>query len=236
MNIFRYGVVYDYGLAPNPFGAFCTLAVCKPNIRKNKNLYKGDWILGFGSKTLNMPCRLIYAMKVDEWLTFQEYWKDERFQYKKPRANGSLVQIYGDNIYHHAEEIEDPTIEDWIQEDSAHSLESGQPHSGHIKRDISGKRVLIAQQGNFYYWGREAIELPEEHKRVCNPARNMKYKISKNEETNLSEEHKEAFITWLTSTYEPGIHGYPTNWTKAHNIQRTFLSFEEEEPTEEPPT
>jgi len=53
-------------------------------------------------------------MKITEKLTFQEYWEDERFAYKKPVLNGSLKQIHGDNIYHLEDNI-------WLQSDSHHS-------------------------------------------------------------------------------------------------------------------
>ena len=44
MHCFRYKLDHDYGLAPNPFGGVITLAVCKGDIRRNKNLDVGDWI------------------------------------------------------------------------------------------------------------------------------------------------------------------------------------------------
>lgn len=65
MHCFRYKLNHDYGLAPNPFGGIMTLAVCKGDIRRNKNLAVGDWIIGTGSKKMNMLNQLIYAMRVD---------------------------------------------------------------------------------------------------------------------------------------------------------------------------
>src|SRR4051812_17344850 len=115
MGYFSYKVEHDYGLAPNPFGGYCTLAVCKPIIRNNKNLAIKDWIIGTGSMKLKRIHQLIYAMQVEEIITFNQYWADPRFQYKKPIINGSLVQMYGDNFYH-----QDPNTKRWIQEDSAH--------------------------------------------------------------------------------------------------------------------
>lgn len=40
-RIFRYVVAYDYGTAPRPHGAVCSLAICKPRIRAAARL--GDW-------------------------------------------------------------------------------------------------------------------------------------------------------------------------------------------------
>ena len=53
MKIYSYKIDHDFGLAPNPFGQYCTVAVCKPDIRKSKNLKIGDWIIGTGSKSLS---------------------------------------------------------------------------------------------------------------------------------------------------------------------------------------
>ncbi len=48
MYIYSYVLRYDDGVAPNPFFGFCTLAVCKPVIRRKAQV--GDWIIGTGSK------------------------------------------------------------------------------------------------------------------------------------------------------------------------------------------
>ena len=91
MNMFSYKLDHDYGLAPNPFGGYCTLAVCKSAIRSNKNLQIGDWIIGTGSAKLKNLYHLIYAMRLEEKITFQNYWEDERFQYKKPKSQRGIL-------------------------------------------------------------------------------------------------------------------------------------------------
>lgn len=48
MNCFRYKIEHDFGFAPNPFHGTLSLATCKGDIRKNKNLQLGDWIVGLG--------------------------------------------------------------------------------------------------------------------------------------------------------------------------------------------
>lgn len=92
MNCFRYKLEHDYGFAPNPFHGVLSLATCKGDIRNNKHLEIGDWIIGLGSVAMNNLNHLIFAMKLEEKITFDEYWNDERFQCKKPILNGSLVQ------------------------------------------------------------------------------------------------------------------------------------------------
>ena len=44
MKIYSYIVKRDYGFAPNPFYGYCTLATCKPVIRKHAEI--GDIIQG----------------------------------------------------------------------------------------------------------------------------------------------------------------------------------------------
>jgi hypothetical protein len=205
MNIFSYKIEHDYGFAPNPFGKYCTLANCKSDIRRNKNLSIGDWVIGTGSVKLKLLKHLIYAMQVEEKLTFDEYWMDARFQYKKPVLNGSLVQMYGDNIYHF-----DARKNDWIQEDSAHSLINGLPNKEHLLKDTNGKNVLISS--NFYYFGTNAIKIPERFLDVCSNGRSVKWKA-------IPPEVAEEFISWLIKSKNTGINGDPINWKEHFRIK-----------------
>lgn len=195
MNFFSYKIEHDYGLAPNPFGEYCTLAVCKPTIRKNRNLKIGDWIFGTGSKKIGKLNHLIFAMKVEGILSFDEYWNDERFQYKKPVLNGSLIQIFGDNFYHLDEEGKQ-----WIQEESAHSTVDKQSH---IKNDLSGENVLFSK--SFYYFGKNAPKIPKNFHTICNDGRNMK-------SSSIDPDTADNFLKWLEKSFEFGIHGDPNNW------------------------
>lgn len=200
MRNFSYKIEHGFGLAPNPFGGYCTLAVCKSSIRSNKGLEVGSWIIGTGSKKLKNANKLIYAMQGGEKLTFNEYWNDPRFQYKKPIINGTLVQMYGDNFYHQNEEGK------WIQENSAHSLANGMPNLGHLKRDVGGQYVLIST--NFYYFGDQAISVPKEFVRdvFCN-GRDMR-------SPSIPKEAIDKFISWLSENYNSGIlYGDPTSWS-----------------------
>lgn len=62
MRLYSYIVAHDTGFAPNPFWGWCTLATCKPRIRKSAGV--GDWIIGLTPKRAGN--RLLYAMKVEE--------------------------------------------------------------------------------------------------------------------------------------------------------------------------
>ena len=72
MRVFVYKLVHDSGFAPNPFHGWCTLACCKPKIRLGAA--RGDWIVGITPKALGE--RLAYFLKVEELLTFDQYFLD----------------------------------------------------------------------------------------------------------------------------------------------------------------
>ena len=76
------------------------MATCKAQIRKSPVLTQGDWIVGLGSVAMGNEGRVIYAACVEEIISFDQYWNDERFQVKKPITKGTLLQMYGDNVYH----------------------------------------------------------------------------------------------------------------------------------------
>ena len=210
MAYYSYLVEHDFGLAPNPFGKYCTLAVCKPKIRKSSNLRLDDWIIGTGSKALENTSRkklkhhLIYTMQVSEIILMEKYWSDPRFEYKKPIINGPLVSMYGDNFYHK------DLSGKWIQEDSAHSSHDGKTNEEHLKTDTSGKNVLIAEL--FYYFGDKAPLIPKSLQDICHTTLGEK---------KLSEEKGEQFVDWVRSNFNSGINGDPINWFKYN--QRTLF-------------
>jgi hypothetical protein len=144
-SLYIYSVTRDLGFAPNPFHGFCTLATCKPNIRKKAEI--GDWVMGIGGA--NMPLqkrKCIFLMEVTNKITFDEYWNNPEYQLKKAVRNGSKVQVLGDNIYHTSEEGK------WLQEDSHHSNADGTINENNLKRDTGkGNNVLISN--NFFYFG-----------------------------------------------------------------------------------
>ena len=142
MRVFSYIVATDAGFAPNPFGGLCTLATCKPKIRKYAMI--GDWIVGLSSK--GEGNKFIYAMKVTEVMEYPEYYKDKRFQSKIPDCNHKdYKHLCGDNIYEPLENNE------YRQQPSFH-VEKDKAH------DLGSKRVLISDE--FYYYGSKAKELP----------------------------------------------------------------------------
>lgn len=91
-RLFTYTIPIDDGAAPNPFGGMCTLAICKPGIRRVAK--KGDWIAGLGSKYApsgDLSARLVYAMRVEEVLSLREY--DRRAAEEMATADSGCAQL-----------------------------------------------------------------------------------------------------------------------------------------------
>ncbi|MEN6462528.1 MAG: hypothetical protein ABFC94_14325 [Syntrophomonas sp.] len=194
MTIYSYIITRDYGFAPNPFPPYCTLATCKPRIRRVAQI--NDWVVGIGSGARNSPMknRLIYSMQVEEKLSYDEYWENPRFQYKKPTMNGSKKQRYGDNVYH-----ADVTTGVFIQEDSHHSLDGGEANILNYNKDLSGKYVLISNK--YWYFGEDAPPLPLDFLDFAKVIRN--HKSIKDENLIIN------FESWLLSLPERGYIGRP---------------------------
>lgn len=155
MRLYSYVVRYDSGFAPNPFYGCCTLATCKPSIRRTAEV--GDWIVGTGSDSQQVQRggHLVYAMRVGEIMTFEAYDADPRFQAKKPYRHGSRKQSCGDNIYHRGAEDQQ-----WLQRDSFHSNVDGSRRSDHVQRDTGVNRVLASDR--FVYFGGDGPKIPTE--------------------------------------------------------------------------
>ena len=124
----------------------CIRDSCKPVIRKHAEI--GDIIVGIGSGGKNSVYknRMIFAMKISEVLTYDQYWNDIRFQKKKPIMSGSKKQMYGDNIYHTSF-----ATGEIVQEYSHHSYPDGGTNLLNYNRDVPGENVLISN--NYWYGG-----------------------------------------------------------------------------------
>ena len=199
MYLYSYVIPRDYGFAPNPFWNVCSLATCKPKIRQRALI--GDWISGFGSANTKIANRMVFLMKIDETCTFDEYWEDSRFSSKKPCFDGNYQQCYGDNIYHHING-------EWMQENSHHSYANG-INPNNLNHDRSVNRVLLSF--NYWYFGDNAIELPNCFNNVIATGRGYK-KIDKNLCKDL--------ITWVSDNFEKGQHGLPYKWSETTQFVR----------------
>lgn len=149
---FSYVVKDDCGYAPNPWGE-CTLAVCKPAIRKTAQ--KGDWILGITPRSLGF--KAVYLMIVYDVMSLGEYYQDSRFAYKKPDfQSNDLIKWMGDNFN------EQSSSGKYIQHLSAHNIEGrGLPKLKEKQiADLSGKNVLISK--DYFYFGCNSRALSKE--------------------------------------------------------------------------
>jgi hypothetical protein len=202
MKCYSYIVARDFGFAPNPFGGYCTLATCKPGIREGAQIR--DWVLGTGSSKMGLNGKLIFLMHVYEKLGFNDYWHDNRFQYKKPVLNGSLKQMYGDNIYYF-----DKITNVWLQTDSHHSNQDGSPNKYNMNKDLKSHHVLVSKE--FYYFGKSAKLIPRSFRNnndfnICMPRQGYRY--------NFPEDFVDDFLQWVKGSLEKGYHGNPNQFDK----------------------
>ena len=201
MRLFSYVVARDYGFAPNPFFGVCSLATCKPPIRRGASV--GDWIIGTGSKSQNRQGVLVYAMRVTETMTFDEYWEDERFRQKRPNLRGSKKQSFGDNIYRKN------SAGQWQQQDSHHSGKSGVPNCDNVKHDTQTNRILLSK--DYAYWGGSGPKLPPKFRNyngcdICKSG--CGYKCC------FPEDMVNNFVAWFRSLNANSYLGEPLDWSK----------------------
>jgi hypothetical protein len=203
VKLHSYVVARDFGFAPNPFFGVCTLATCKPKIRRAAAI--GDWVTGTGSKPSKRDRNVVYAMRVTGAMTFEEYWADPRFQRKKANLRGSKKQAFGDNIY-----SRDPGTALWCQADSHHSLHDGSPNPLNVIADTGTDRILLSD--DFVYWGRSGPELPRQflrygprHENIC---------AGRGHKNRFSPELVNDYIAWIRSLNETGYCGEPLDWRK----------------------
>ncbi|KJY85654.1 hypothetical protein TW84_21380 [Vibrio neptunius] len=194
---YSYVIPRDYGFAPNPFGRECTLATCKPQVRKSAKV--GDWVFGTSSIAKGAKAKIVFAMKVDKVTRFDDYYHAPEFQYKKPTMNGSLKKMYGDNIYHKEANEHGKVV--WMQDDSHHSLPDGSPNPLNVKKDAgTTDKVLISS--DFYYFGSEGVPIPESLvETVCKKGPGHRY---------VKQAQAEKLIDYIEDNFEQGINGDPT--------------------------
>lgn len=190
MRLFSYIITHDSGFSPNPFWGYCTLANCKPAIRRSADI--GDWIVGLTNKTKGN--RIIYIMKVDQIISYSEYYIDNRFLTKIPNyENGKHIYKCGDNIYKPLQNGEYHQLLSFHSYGTKENLKTK-------RRDLSGKNVLISKL--FYYFGSSSITLPS-NLEILKTGRGHKCHFSQN---IISE-----FLDYI-SHQSPGVQGCPSIW------------------------
>lgn len=190
-RLFTYTIPIDDGAAPNPFRGMCSLAICKPGIRRVAK--RGDWVAGTGSKNSpsgDLSGRLVYAMRVEQVLSLREYDEEshERWPDRVPNVRSTdMSERLGDCIY-------DCSREPPAQRPSVHG-------PSNIETDLSGQNVLISR--DFYYFGSRAIKLPDFLLPICHRTQGHR--------SNSNAPYFDQFVAWLRGLgLQAGqIYGWP---------------------------
>jgi len=168
MKIYAYLVPVDDGAAPNPYGGVCTLAICKPNLRKIAK--QGDWLVGLDSKS-----QLIYTMEITTVMIMKEYdtYTKENLPIKIPnKTSKNIEEQMGDSVY-------DFSNDEIKLRPSVHSCCTKE-------MDLAGKNVLLSTC--FYYFGDQVKTLPKEFENIVNLDMDF---------LKLTNELEITFLTWL---------------------------------------
>jgi hypothetical protein len=190
-RLFTYTIPIDDGAAPNPFRCMCSLAICKPGIRRAAE--RDDWVAGLGSRNApsgDLSGRLVYAMRVEEVLSLQDYDRHapSRWPHRIPNVQSAdLSERLGDCIYDYS---------------SGTPVQRAGVHGPVNERtDLSGENVLISR--NFYYFGSRAIPLPDYLLRICHQTQGHR--------SNSNAPYFGQFVAWLRSLeLAPGqLYGWP---------------------------
>jgi hypothetical protein len=155
IKVYSYVIKHDTGFAPNPFHGICTLACCKPRIRKNiGKIFKEQeeeydfWVVGISSMNRGEDGhKLVFLMRITkEPINFEEYWNNKKYFKKKANSKNPVNRV-GDNIYMPKSSINKPNKASHFEQvgTSYHTCKNQQ------EKDIKGQYVLISE--DFYYFG-----------------------------------------------------------------------------------
>lgn len=173
-TLYSYCISFDAGSAPNPFWGICTLAICKPVIRRTARV--GDWIVGTGSMEYGFSNKVVYAMEVTQVLSMPEYdtFCKKHLPQKLPNFRGSSYkERVGDCIYDFSDTP--PTIRQGVHDE------------GNRRRDLGGVNVLLSD--HYYYFGDTPVDLPEHLLAIVKQGQGHKSKSN--------EQYFQDFVTWI---------------------------------------
>jgi hypothetical protein len=145
-----------------------------------------------------MNKNFVFVMRIAEMLTFDQYWKDPRFEEKKPSLFGSKKRAFGDNIYHHSSGS-------WVQEKSHHSHADGSENVANIRNDTQANRVLIGNE--FIYWGGSGPLIPSAFRQPGSDIRAVR-----GHKNNFDAFFVDKFVDWVRSQADVGQVGRPLDW------------------------
>lgn len=191
-RLFSYTIPVDDGAAPNPFQGMCSLAICKPGIRRVAK--RDDWVAGLGSKNSHsgdFSGHLVFAMRVEEVISLKEYDRQApaRWPHRIPNVHSAdLSNRLGDCIY------------DYSQPSRSPSQRPGVHGAGNVETDLGGENVLISR--DFYYFGCRPISLPDYLLPICHQTQGHR--------SDSNARYADQFVAWLRSLgLTQGMHGWP---------------------------
>jgi hypothetical protein len=195
-TLFSYCIPYDNGASPNPFWGFCTLAICKPQIRRHAEV--GDWVVGTGSMASpigDVSGMVVYAMLVTEKMTMEEYdrFTQVEFPGKIPlKDSDDRRRDCGDSIYDYSTPIP--------------SLRPGVHSEDNRSTDLSGYYVLLSN--HFFYFGDSPEHLPETLLGIVKQGQGHK--------SRANAQYFDDFVRWIHSLgYSPReLMGEPQGWSR----------------------
>lgn len=184
MNLYSYCLRFDDGAAPNPFWDICSLAICKPVIRRTAKV--GDWVVGLGSANSpigNISDSVVYMMRITNIRNLRDY--DILCQSKYPGKipdwnNTDFRRRVGDCIYDYSQ-------------GSPPKLRPSVHTERNRKTDMGGVSALISS--HFYYFGDHPVQLPDNLKSLIRKQQGHKVKAN--------QPYVEPFIQWVENlSYE----------------------------------
>ncbi len=174
--LYSYCIPVDDGAAPNPYWGICTLAICKPVIRRNAQV--GDWVVGTGSTGKGLANKVVYAMEVTSVKTLAEY-----NSYCERKTPNKIPDLLSDDITKRAGDCI------YFQRGGGLKQRRGVHNARNYKTDVKGENVLLSE--HFYYFGKDAVELPEDLRSIV--------KQGQGHRSHSNDYWAKDFITWVTS-------------------------------------
>jgi hypothetical protein len=191
MNLYSYCLRWDDGAAPNPYWGICTLAICKPAIRRTAKI--NDWVVGLGSA--NSPLgdisdQVVYAMRVTDIRSLWGY--DILCQSKHSSKVPDWWSVdfrrrVGDCVYDYSQ-------------GSPPRMRMGVHDEVNRERDLGGVNSLISN--HFYYFGDKPVPLPLSLRSLIHSTQGHK--------VTANQAHLGDFVEWINSSFEPKkLYGEP---------------------------
>jgi len=161
----------------------------------NAQLDKGDWIVGFLSKSKQN--KFLFAMEILRVMQMGKYFTDPDFESKKPKNSPDWQERCGDNIY---EQLEDGT---WVQ----HAIDFHSTEGEKIQ-DTKHPKVFIASQ--FWYFGKESLIVPPQYAPLIPDGRGIRCQHN----PDLAEQ----LMRWVAK-FPCGVHADPNDRQKINLVQ-----------------